>query len=446
MKKIRVRWDRLAILIVILAAIVGAIVGIVYACIALFGFVAGIFSNDDANTQPDGSTIELTPEMLRCDSIMAHRVDSLFNVPQRLDTSRIAVTLYDATSDMMVYERHSHDTLAPASCMKIATALTALKTLGYDHRYTESLQIRGTMHGDTLRGNLLLRADADPLLESFDDLVKQLHRRGVRYIDGNIYYHLAKEDTLRPHPTAKTWDLPYHKLPPLLRGKRFVQRTFQYTLSINGIGYRHNKKIKPQGQYRAVAQSSHLLRDAITPMLIHSSNIKADAIMYHLDWKAGRLPSNRLDWDSWCSGGKRHVIADYLEQQFLTDTPEMPLFIINDGSGLSPENRLTADFLVAMLRYIYKDNRLYNYFVGEALATPGHPERRGSLLTRLSRPEYRNRIFVKTGTVTTIGTSSLAGYILSNDGHTYIFSIINSNSPVAESRMFQDRLCKIVLK
>ena len=80
------------------------------------------------------------------------------------------------------------------------------------------------------------------------------------------------------------------------------------------------------------------------------------------------------------------------------------------------------------------------------MATPGEPSRRGSLLSRLAHTDYRDRIFVKTGTMTTIGGSSLAGYIHGHDGHWYAFSIINTDSPVAESRIFQDRLCKTMMK
>ncbi|MBQ7484128.1 MAG: D-alanyl-D-alanine carboxypeptidase, partial [Bacteroidaceae bacterium] len=77
--------------------------------------------------------------------------------------------------------------------------------------------------------------------------------------------------------------------------------------------------------------------------------------------------------------------------------------------------------------------------------SPGIPERMGSLQTRLAQPQYRNRLFCKTGTMVTVGTSALAGFIHAYNGQWYVFSIINTNSPVAESRIFQDKICKIII-
>ena len=116
----------------------------------------------------------------------------------------------------------------------------------------------------------------------------------------------------------------------------------------------------------------------------------------------------------------------------------------------------THDYIVHYLRDIRHmdwvedstnaDTAIRRYFIDEALATPDSGLRRGSLLSRMSRPEYRGKIFCKTGTMTTKGGSSLAGYIHSDDGHWYAFAIINVDSPVAEARIFQDKLCKMMIK
>ena len=84
--------------------------------------------------------------------------------------------------------------------------------------------------------------------------------------------------------------------------------------------------------------------------------------------------------------------------------------------------------------------------LNHALATPSHPTRRGSLLTRMSGPEFKGRIFCKTGTLTSRAVSSLSGYAKARNGHWYAFVIINRNSPVGESRLYQDRLCKELVR
>lgn len=445
-KKFKPRYDRIAAALLVLAAILVAIYFLIIGTISLFNRFFGEDNVADAEVKMQ---VELTPQMLRCDSIMVQRIDSLMQIPQRLDTSNIAISVYDATTQMQIYSRHDTASLAPASCMKLVTAVAAIKTLGMDHRFYESLLARGEMHRDTLVGTLLLRADDDPLFESFAPLFAKMKKRGIRHVRGNIILTLAREDTLRAHPTAKTWDIPYHKTPLLLRGKKYIERQFRYAMISAGIGFTPDETVDSKlakgvfgnGKYHYVAQTSNALRDVITPMLIYSSNIKADALFYHLDRKAGLCPERRQQWDG------PHFTEAFMRQNIDTlSSISSSVTVYRDGSGLSPENRLTARLLVDVLRYAYDDQKLRDYFVDEALASPYGGPRCGSLMTRMCRPEYKNRLFVKTGTLTTIGTSSLSGYLIGNDGHWYIFSIINSDSPVAEARIFQDRLCKAMMK
>lgn len=435
-KKYRIKWGcvtMFALAVVLLG------VGLYYAVVGAVGLIKSWLPWNSAETA-QVEVMELDPQQLAESTKMTARLDSLMREPMRLDTSKIAVSVYDVTTQQQIYSLHDRQLLPPASCLKIATAITAMKKLGMNHEYHESLLIRGQLKRDTLVGTLLLKADDDPLLETFDDLVKQMHKRGIRHIRGNVVVDLAREDTLRPHPTAKTWDIPYNRTPLLLKGKQYVVRTLLYTLTTNGISLHRDESVKPEGKYRYVASSSHKLRDVVTPMMIHSSNIKAEAVLYHLDYKGGKIADRRAHWDI------AHETEMFLRRTFRDDsTHVMNGFVINDGSGLSPQNRMTASFLVDMLKYAYDDKALRDYFINEALATPDDGLRRGSLLSRMQQPEYRGRIFCKTGTVVTIGASSLAGYLRGCDGHWYIFSIINTDSPVAESRIFQDRLCKLMM-
>lgn len=446
-KRYRVRWGRVTLF---LAFIVAVCVGMYY---AIAGVISLLNSHSDEAEKTETEVFIVDQKTQKETGRMTSRIDSLMHQPMRLDTSKIAICIYDLTSRQYAYRMHEEQLLPPASCMKMPTAIAALKVLGMDHRYTTSLQVRGKMKGDTLVGNLMLVADDDPLFEAFAPLTDRLRASGIRAIRGNIYLNLAREDTLRPHPTAKTWDIPYHKTPLLLRGKRFVERQFQWALHSSGVSFVRDNSVRPEGRYRLITKQSHSLKDVITPMIIHSSNIKAEAVLYHLNNKQGLISDRHIHWTT------PHAHEQFLHRTFCTDsvmsiggnaispsTRTMQGFVLNDGSGLSPENRLTASFLVDLLRYAYADKPLRDYLINEALATPGDGERRGSLLSRMQQPQYRGRIFVKTGTLTTIGASSLCGYLQGSDNHWYVFSIINSDSPVAESRIFQDRLCRMMMR
>jgi D-alanyl-D-alanine carboxypeptidase len=96
--------------------------------------------------------------------------------------------------------------------------------------------------------------------------------------------------------------------------------------------------------------------------------------------------------------------------------------------------------------YAWHDDEIRHVLIDEALATPQGGVRRGSLINRMSAPKFKNRVFCKTGTLTTIGSSSLSGYIHSENGHWYAFSIINEDTPVYDGRQFQDRICRIVIE
>lgn len=423
----RIRWRRV---IILLAVICSVCAGLYYSC------------RGCTEPEPPAPVVKpdsIAPEAIAASEAMGVRLDSFMQSPSRLASSEIALSVYDLTARRVCYTWRASELLPPASCMKLPTAIAAVRLLGLGHRYTSSLQVRGTIIGDTLVGSLLLRADDDPLLEDFGPLVSKLRASGIRHIRGNIYLRLARRDTLRPHPTAKLWDIPFNRTPPLLKGERFVRRQLMYSLTTRGVTFKRDRRVRPAGRYRVVAAVSHRMRDVLAPMLIHSSNIKADATLYHLDWRLGLAGSGRQEWLT------PHAVEEYWRHVFRDRADLLDGTVWNDGSGLSPANRLSAALLVEILRSAWADKPLRRFLIDEALATPGGA-RRGSLLTRLGKAEYVGRVFVKTGTMTTIGGSSLAGYIHGRDDHWYAFAMINTDSPVAESRLYQDRLCKIIIK
>jgi len=94
---------------------------------------------------------------------------------------------------------------------------------------------------------------------------------------------------------------------------------------------------------------------------------------------------------------------------------------IDDGSGLSHNNRLSARCITSVLTHIArkKNFKLYR----ESLATPSV----GTLAKRRRFREsvYKDRVFVKTGHIT--GAQALSGYCRTNSGRWLAFSIITNN-------------------
>ena len=385
-------------------------------------------------------------EEAKSDALVCVSADSLMQVklarfvaqPTRLDTSDIALSVWDLSAQTNVFQWHDQELMVPASSLKLLTAISAMKRLGTEHCYRERVMITGDVSGGVLEGDAIFQADDNPMVESLDEYVAALKRAGIREIRGRMVLNLMRPDTLRAHHTASFWDIPYNRTPILLKGApRVVQ---EMRMMLRNAGIESPRPVVEEG-VRIYAAKKILLdkttkmRDVIAPMLIHSSNIKADALHYHILNYQNRYTA---------SIGQRECHVDvFLRENLGYDTSR---FTLNDGSGLSPENMVSADFLLELLKYAWNEPEIKDVLINEALATPGHPTRRGSLVSRMRSPLYQDRIFCKTGTLTSIGASSLCGYAHGRNGHWYAFAIINRDSPVEESRLYQDLLCKVLVK
>ncbi|PJG59974.1 D-alanyl-D-alanine carboxypeptidase/D-alanyl-D-alanine-endopeptidase [Aeromonas cavernicola] len=85
------------------------------------------------------------------------------------------------------FARHADQMIAPASTMKVLTALAARLELGADFRFATDIQAQpGAKQGDTINGDIWINFVGDPTLSRMDllSLFKQL---GVSQIKGNVY-------------------------------------------------------------------------------------------------------------------------------------------------------------------------------------------------------------------------------------------------------------------
>lgn len=412
------------------------------------------------DTRQAGIPLVVQPDSLpdTRDSVLAQRLARVVARTPRIDSAHVGLMVYDLTHRSEIFHHHRNELMTPASCQKLLTALSAIRRLGIGHSYVSRLLVNGEESDSTLRGTLIVSMDDDPLIDSFDRFVDALWRRGIRRIEGHIVFDLARRDTLRPHPTAPSWDIPYGKLPMLMRGETYVKRQFMDALSARGIRFQRNPDIggewvkalsheRPAREYvlamnvarmcsREVYSVVHPLREVLAPMLIYSSNIKAEAVYYHTDHFLDRRSDTRAGEGSAMRHFVKHEVKGIVR-------PDM---VINDGSGLSPQNRMTADFLIKLLKYAYDDPLLRQEMMDCLLATTADEERRGTLYGRMNDECFEGRVFCKTGTLAARAVSSLAGYLLGEDGRWYAFAILNEETPIFEAREFQDAVCRSLIE
>ncbi len=109
------------------------------------------------------------------------------------------------------------------------------------------------------------------------------------------------------------------------------------------------------------------------------------------------------------------------------------LYVIDDGSGLSRDNRLAPIVLTAVLRYM--DRHPLRDLWWESLAEPGDPE--GTLRRRMH--DLKGKIFAKTGHLSGVG--ALSGYALGPGGRRYAFSVLCEGG---SAHAIQNGICQIL--
>lgn len=115
---------------------------------------------------------------------------------------------------------------------------------------------------------------------------------------------------------------------------------------------------------------------------------------------------------------------------------------IDDGSGLSRYNRLSANASTQVLRYMYKSSPAVFEAFRASLATPGTE---GTLKKRLREPATRNRIFAKTGYINNVWT--LAGFIHTESDQWLTFAIFfNGHGKMPSPKNKIDDACRLLVK
>jgi D-alanyl-D-alanine carboxypeptidase/D-alanyl-D-alanine-endopeptidase (penicillin-binding protein 4) len=117
-------------------------------------------------------------------------------------------------------------------------------------------------------------------------------------------------------------------------------------------------------------------------------------------------------------------------------------FSVRDGSGLSVDNRASAEDLTAFFRNMTQHP--HGPLWRSTLAVSG--EAGSTLRGRLRDPVMAGRIEGKTGSLR--GVSTLAGYATASSGRTYVFAILLNGNRVWDStgHRYQDRILRALVK
>lgn len=188
----------------------------------------------------------------------------------------------------------------------------------------------------------------------------------------------------------------------------FTTATFKDALQQVGItveGKATVGKLPPKSRRLAVWYSD-LLSNIIYEANKSSSNFVAEQILKTLGAEMLGTPGT--------TAKGIQVVQEFLAELGIpSDT-----YTLENGSGLSRNNRLSAEQIVTLLKYMYESFEVKAEYLA-SLAIAGVD---GTLRSRMQDTQAERRVRAKTGAIRSV--SCLSGYAASQDNETFAFSIL----------------------
>lgn len=199
---------------------------------------------------------------------------------------------------------------------------------------------------------------------------------------------------------------------PTINTLHAIKETFEQ----NGLAFTQSSKLDrkliPKKAKSLYTKHSLPLESLMYPFLKFSNNSMADIFI--------KTIGNEFN-----GKGDTNEGLNALEEYGISIGLNMDNWILQDGSGMSHANKVTANELTLLLIKM-RNNPAYK-IIHSSLPIGGQTERSigGSLKNRFNEEKYRNRVIAKTGHIS--GVYTLAGYLEANSGRTYAFAIMTQN-------------------
>ncbi len=373
--------------------------------------------------------------------VLQQQLDSIIG-PVRDAGITVCAKVMHADFNATLYEYKPETEVIPASITKLITAACSLSKLGQSYNlntivYTDDNNIKNGV----INGNIYLKGYGDPDFSSGDlkNLSDELLKLGIAEVTGNV---VADESY---------FDNDYHTLANSYSGDTGPS----YWPFVNALAFNKNKGTKdpalsaatelagnltsggvkldgsviegktPKGA-KEIAKFSHTIYDVLANMCKESDNHSA-ITMFKLVGAKYKDPPGTI------AKGQEAI------QSFLTELGvDRYSYEILEGSGLTRFNKVNADMYMKVLKYMYDDRFLFDYFMN-ALSIAG---KEGTLRNRMLGTEAEGNVYGKTGTLN--GVSSLTGYVIDKDNEVLLFFIVMNGfgGNASSMREVQDIFCE----
>lgn len=413
-----------------------------------------------------------------------------------INKAGISVSVRNANSGKILYELNPHTPRIPASTLKAVTSTVALDTLGEDFNFTTSLyktkdnELLLKLSGDPQ----FTKSDLNSLLETASE--KKIVDPKAFYIDDYVMDSVIWgegwqwDDDLNPlMPKFSSYNIDQNLLTAIVDPKTQgapanIQLTTFYPVTFmnlvttgkeNDITFTRNNHISPDiinvsgvinsrqtqkipvnspkryflikleeaiiehkiGYYGAFPQkklplsSLNLIEEikrpiniALNDSLKNSSNLSAETLFKvaggHFVKNTGAIKNSILMFNEYCK--KNNLKNENIK--------------IADGSGVSKNNLMTADFMTNFLVLQTKKENFEKYL--NLYPTAGE----GTLKNRMLY--FKDIIFAKTGTLS--DASAICGYIKTRDGNLVVFDIMiqDAKSSSSDKKATEEQIIRAI--
>ena len=416
-----------------------------------------------------------------------------------INKSAISVSIKDVENGNVVYALNQRMPMIPASTLKLVTSASALDTLGYDYKFSTKLykSTNNDMYFKLVADPFLTSNDLEYLIEAAK--AKNVLSPKNIYLDASIFDNVEwgegwqwddELNSLMPKFSAYNLDGNLLKIefrpsanntPPVITVKPFYPITFMNlvttdlaskddsvsltrnssiapnVLEATGVISKTNvvkipvndtrryfvlrledairtkkmdyyasikNSLLPKNNVYLVAQVDHNIDDALLSILKTSNNFVAETLF--------KLAGGKFANSQGSIKNSLSMLEAYLRKLNISDKD----IKVVDGSGVSKNNIMTADF---MTDFLLAEAKTENFeMFKNYLPTPGE----GTLKNRMLY--FKNNLRAKTGTLS--DTSSIAGYITSRKGKLYAFDIMinDAKTTSADKKNIEEQILRQV--
>ena len=403
-----------------------------------------------------------------------------------INPSAVSVSVKDVTSGQSVYSFNEKTPMIPASTLKLITSAASLNTLGEDYNFSTRLY-KSTNNDlyFVLSGDPFLKTSDLEELFTIAKEKNIIAPKGI-FIDDTIFdgeewgEGWQWDDDLNPlMPKFSAYNLDKNLLnievvpntknaPATISIKPFYPLTIMnmavtnYTEGANNIKVSHNTDLSPNilNVSGIVSKTNVVNIPVANPKkyfkLRLEDSIRAKKIDYYAPILSAKLPEKNVYLVHEINHDISSVLDDILKNSnnmtaeslfksagamwahnqgsIENSTAMLNEYLSNvsvgsddirivDGSGVSKNNIMTADFMTGFLVYLAQNDEDECY--RSHMAIPGE----GTLKNRMLY--FKNNLKAKTGSLS--DTSAIAGYIISRKGKVYAFDIMINDAKTSSA-------------